>query len=183
MTESDDFSLPLAAPPPPPPVPHWPARVQPMPLVEHEFEFSGRGDEYFRIWIVNLALTIVTHARRDARFDGNGQLLTTERQDRSRWHRDEIAEGERLVEAALRRENVQVPAGRIESREREFSLRTETGLNTPEDFRQLVVGRGALRVWGEGHQRPVVVEDQAAGGGVEGPKEHLRPAVGRHHER
>ena len=50
-----------------------------------------------------LALTIVTHARRDARFDGNGQLLTTERQDRSKWHRDEIAEGERLVEAALRR--------------------------------------------------------------------------------
>ena len=60
MTESDDFSLPLAAPPPPPPVPHWPARVQPMPLVEHEFEFSGRGDEYFRIWIVNLALTILS---------------------------------------------------------------------------------------------------------------------------
>lgn len=50
-----------------------------------------------------LALTIVTHARRDARFDGNGQLLTTEHQDRSRWHRDEIAEGEQLVEAALRR--------------------------------------------------------------------------------
>jgi multidrug efflux pump len=46
------------------------------------------------------------------------------------------------VENALRRENVQIPAGRIESREREFSLRTETGLDTPDDFRQLVVGRG-----------------------------------------
>jgi multidrug efflux pump len=46
------------------------------------------------------------------------------------------------VEETLRRENVQLPAGRIESREREFSLRTETGLDTPEDFSALVVGRG-----------------------------------------
>ena len=28
--------------------------------VIHRFEFSGQGSEYFRIWIVNLALTIVT---------------------------------------------------------------------------------------------------------------------------
>jgi multidrug efflux pump len=46
------------------------------------------------------------------------------------------------VESALRRENLQLPAGRIESNEREFSLRTETGYSTEEDFRNLVVGRG-----------------------------------------
>jgi multidrug efflux pump len=46
------------------------------------------------------------------------------------------------VENALRRENVQIPAGRLESDQREFSLRTETGLDRPEDFRALVVGRG-----------------------------------------
>ncbi|MEO8224772.1 MAG: efflux RND transporter permease subunit, partial [Gammaproteobacteria bacterium] len=46
------------------------------------------------------------------------------------------------VEDTLRRENVELPAGRIESRQREFSLRTETGLNSPEDFEALVVGRG-----------------------------------------
>ena len=46
------------------------------------------------------------------------------------------------VEAALRRENVELPAGRIESLEREFTLRTDTGLHTPADFRQLVVARG-----------------------------------------
>ncbi len=46
------------------------------------------------------------------------------------------------VEAALRAENVELPAGRIESLEREFTLRTDTGMRTPEDFRQLVVGRG-----------------------------------------
>jgi multidrug efflux pump len=47
------------------------------------------------------------------------------------------------VESALRRENMQLPAGRIESHNREFSLRTETGFNTEEDFRRLVIGRGA----------------------------------------
>ncbi|HEX2494216.1 MAG TPA: efflux RND transporter permease subunit [Steroidobacter sp.] len=47
------------------------------------------------------------------------------------------------VEAALRAENVELPAGRIESLEREFTLRTDTGLYTPQDFRQLAVARGA----------------------------------------
>ncbi len=46
------------------------------------------------------------------------------------------------VEAALRRENVQLPAGRLESSQRELTLRTETGLNTEQDFRELVIGRG-----------------------------------------
>jgi multidrug efflux pump len=47
------------------------------------------------------------------------------------------------IEDSLRRENVQLPAGRLESHSREFSLRTEVGLDTEEDFRNLVIGRGA----------------------------------------
>jgi multidrug efflux pump len=47
------------------------------------------------------------------------------------------------IEDALRRENVELPAGRIESRTREFSLRTLVGLETEEDFRNLVIERGA----------------------------------------
>jgi len=50
------------------------------------------------------------------------------------------------IEGALRRENVQLPAGRLESEQREFSLRTDVGLDTTEDFRNLVIGRG-----GDGH--------------------------------
>jgi multidrug efflux pump len=46
------------------------------------------------------------------------------------------------IEGSLRRENVQLPAGRLESSQRELTLRTETGLNTEQDFRNLVVGRG-----------------------------------------
>jgi len=46
------------------------------------------------------------------------------------------------IEDVLRAENVELPAGRLESTQREFSLRTRTGLETPEDFRELVIGRG-----------------------------------------
>ncbi len=46
------------------------------------------------------------------------------------------------VETALRSENVELPAGRLESVEREFTLRTDTGFNTEDDFRNLVIGRG-----------------------------------------
>ena len=46
------------------------------------------------------------------------------------------------IENSLRRENVQLPAGRLESSQRELTLRTETGLNTEQDFRSLVIGRG-----------------------------------------
>jgi multidrug efflux pump len=46
------------------------------------------------------------------------------------------------VENSLLRENVELPAGRLESTEREFALRTDTNLRTEDDFRNLVVGRG-----------------------------------------
>ena len=46
------------------------------------------------------------------------------------------------IESALRTENVELPAGRLESTDREFSLRTDTGLREVDDFRQLVIGRG-----------------------------------------
>jgi multidrug efflux pump len=47
------------------------------------------------------------------------------------------------VESALRAENVELPAGRLESETREFTLRTETGFADEADFRQLVIGRGS----------------------------------------
>ncbi|PKO39230.1 MAG: multidrug transporter AcrB [Betaproteobacteria bacterium HGW-Betaproteobacteria-6] len=43
------------------------------------------------------------------------------------------------VEDALRKQNVEVPAGRIESREREFSVVANTDLKTPEEFGAVVV--------------------------------------------
>ena len=46
------------------------------------------------------------------------------------------------IEDALRRENVQIPSGRLESASREFTLRTNTGFVREADFRQLVLARG-----------------------------------------
>jgi multidrug efflux pump len=46
------------------------------------------------------------------------------------------------IEDALRRENVQIPSGRLESLAREFTLRTNTGFQSPGDFEQLVLKQG-----------------------------------------
>ena len=42
---------------------------------------------------------------------------------------------------ALRRQNAEIPAGRVESTDREFSVLYETDLKTPEDFNNMVVKR------------------------------------------
>jgi len=47
------------------------------------------------------------------------------------------------VESALRRENLELPAGRIESVDREFSVRLERSYLEPETFAALVIRRGA----------------------------------------
>ncbi|HEY6643299.1 efflux RND transporter permease subunit [Povalibacter sp.] len=46
------------------------------------------------------------------------------------------------ITAALRAQNVELPAGRLESTDREFTLRTDTRLTNEEQFRQLIVQRG-----------------------------------------
>ncbi len=43
------------------------------------------------------------------------------------------------VETALRAQNLEVPSGRIESAQREFSVLAETDLRTPEQFRQVIL--------------------------------------------
>lgn len=50
-----------------------------------------------------LALMLLTHARRPARVDAGGDLVRLADQDRSRWDRGLIAEGQNLVRACLRR--------------------------------------------------------------------------------
>jgi multidrug efflux pump len=46
------------------------------------------------------------------------------------------------VEAAMRRENVELPAGSIESKARQFTVRLERNFRTPGDFAQLVLAKG-----------------------------------------
>ena len=44
------------------------------------------------------------------------------------------------VEAALRAQNVEIPAGRVESTDREFTVLSETDLQTPEEFGAIILG-------------------------------------------
>jgi multidrug efflux pump len=43
------------------------------------------------------------------------------------------------IEDAIRRQNVELPSGRIESNMREFTVRTESGLRTAQQFRNIVL--------------------------------------------
>ncbi len=47
------------------------------------------------------------------------------------------------IEAALRRQNVELPAGRLESTSQNVTLRVDRPFSTPKQFAQLIVGRGA----------------------------------------
>lgn len=46
------------------------------------------------------------------------------------------------VEAAIRRQNIELPAGTMKSLERDFIIRVERGYTTADEFRQLVLRRG-----------------------------------------
>ena len=51
-----------------------------------------------------LALMLLTEARRPARTAADGALIPLDEQDRGRWDRDQIAEGQALVRRCLRRD-------------------------------------------------------------------------------
>ena len=56
-----------------------------------------------------LALVLLQHSRRDARVR-DGRLVLLADQDRTRWHHDEIAEGQRLLDAEVLRGPIAVQA-------------------------------------------------------------------------
>jgi predicted RNA polymerase sigma factor len=53
-----------------------------------------------------LALMLLTDARRPARTDADGELVPLERQDRARWNRNLVVEGEALLTDAMQRGHV-----------------------------------------------------------------------------
>ncbi|MFA7292403.1 MAG: efflux RND transporter permease subunit [Rhodocyclaceae bacterium] len=60
------------------------------------------------------------------------------------------------VEDALRKQNVEVPAGRIESRSREFSVVAQTDLTRPEQFDSIIVKQASDA---RGNSYPVRISD------------------------
>ncbi len=79
------------------------------------------------------------------------------------------------VEDAIRRENVELPGGRIESQARELTVRTDTRMNRPEQFRSLVLARsgGAQVLLGHVAEVEVAPEDTRGEYRING-----RPGIG-----
>jgi RNA polymerase sigma factor (sigma-70 family) len=81
-----------------------------------------------------LALILLTDARRQTRLSDDGKLLLLQDQDRSRWDRDEIAEGITLVREALRRR----PPGRFALQAAIAAVHAEAPSWQDTDWREVV---------------------------------------------
>jgi len=86
-----------------------------------------------------LALTLLQHSRRDARLI-NGELVTLEDQDRSRWDRAAIAEGLLLVERAL----TLGPPGQYQLQAAIAALHAEPAISADTDWTQIAALYGKL---------------------------------------
>ncbi|MGG5889550.1 efflux RND transporter permease subunit [Falsiroseomonas sp. HC035] len=79
------------------------------------------------------------------------------------------------VEDAIRRENIELPGGRIEGSARELTVRTDTRISQPEQFRQVVLARsgGGQVLLGDVARIEVAPEDTRGGYRING-----KPGIG-----
>jgi multidrug efflux pump len=79
------------------------------------------------------------------------------------------------VEDAIKRENIELPGGRLESATRELTVRTDTRMSRPDQFRQVVISRsgGGQVLLGDIAQVEVAPEDTRGEYRING-----KPAVG-----
>ncbi|MGV3620284.1 MAG: RNA polymerase sigma factor [Archangium sp.] len=87
-----------------------------------------------------LALMTLHHARRDARTSDDGEFVPMEAQDRSRWRRDEIEEGVRLLELAMTLER----RGPYQLQAAVAALHAEAATPEATDWAQIELLYGAL---------------------------------------
>jgi RNA polymerase sigma-70 factor (ECF subfamily) len=88
-----------------------------------------------------LALMLLQDARSAARLDDDGELVSLEEQDRSRWDAAKIAEGIRLLEAALRRQR----AGPYQLQAAIAACHAEAAQASDTDWAQIAELYGELR--------------------------------------
>ena len=98
---------------------------------QRSIEISDYADRYVRDRLQNVP------GVSEARIFGERRYAMRIWLDRTRLAAQDLTVQE--VENALRQQNVEVPSGRIESLDREFTVLSRTGLATPEQFRQVVV--------------------------------------------
>jgi RNA polymerase sigma factor (sigma-70 family) len=87
-----------------------------------------------------LALMLLTEARRPARADAGGALVPLAEQDRSRWDRDLIAEGDALISQAWRRGAV----GPYQVQAAIAALHDEAAVAADTDWREILALYGLL---------------------------------------
>jgi RNA polymerase sigma-70 factor, ECF subfamily len=88
-----------------------------------------------------LALMLLQEARSSARLDDAGELVSLEDQERSRWDASRIAEGIRLLEAALRRQR----AGPYQLQAAIAACHAEAASPADTDWAQIAMLYGELR--------------------------------------
>ncbi|MBI4939273.1 MAG: sigma-70 family RNA polymerase sigma factor [Actinobacteria bacterium] len=137
-----------------------------------------------------LALMLLNHARRDARLDAHGRLVTLDRQDRSRWDRRMIAEGVRVLQAALARQDADRPRGRYLVQAAVAALHDDAATAEETDWPQILAWYDDLVALSADPvtQDPAAVLGRAvAVGHVLGPAaglretERLRDVIGERH--
>jgi RNA polymerase sigma-70 factor (ECF subfamily) len=87
-----------------------------------------------------LALMLLTDARRHARVDTQGDLITLEEQDRARWDQAEIAEGLALLDRALSARH----RGPYQLQAAINALHTQAATAAETDWREIALLYGAL---------------------------------------
>jgi RNA polymerase sigma-70 factor, ECF subfamily len=89
-----------------------------------------------------LALMLLQDARTAARLDDDGDLVTLEDQDRSRWNAEEIAAGLALLDAAVRR----APAGPYRLQAAIAACHARAAVAADTDWAQIAALYGELRL-------------------------------------
>ena len=114
-----------------------------------------------------LALMLLTQARAEARTGEGGDLVTLAEQDRSRWRREQIAEGVALLEAVLPRG----PVGRFQLQAAIAAVHAEAAAYEDTDWEQIRVLYDMLERVAPG---PAVTLNRAVAVGMAaGPREGL----------
>jgi RNA polymerase sigma-70 factor (ECF subfamily) len=119
-----------------------------------------------------LALLLLQDSRRASRFDGQGDLITLEDQDRGRWDRPQIVEGTALAERALREGG----AGFYALQAAIAAVHAQSDRADATDWRQIVVLYAMLL---RTHPSPVIRLNHAAAVAMaDGPERGLALIAG-----
>ena len=85
-----------------------------------------------------LALMLLNHARLPSRLDGDGQIITLDRQDRSLWDTREIAEGVRVLQSALATQTDDRRPGRYQVEAAISALHDDAATAEETDWQQIL---------------------------------------------